>query len=107
MPPERRSLASCHKPELRCPETLVTSSRQRSGESQKNLVAAERSEAALGPFVVQTTGIQGGLYPSPPTRLPCQGRGVPCAIDGMPGRDVFELCVIAQSPGGQSPDGRW
>ncbi|MFN9235179.1 MAG: hypothetical protein ACK6D4_11105, partial [Planctomyces sp.] len=62
MPPERRSLAPFPRPEQRCPEKLVTSSLQPSGESQKNLVAAERSEAALGKSVF----IRGSKNQDPP-----------------------------------------
>jgi hypothetical protein len=74
MPPERRSLAPFPKPEQRCPEKLVTSSLQPSGKSQKNLVAAERSEAALGRFVFIR-----GSKTAPASRDRRPGKGVKAA----------------------------
>ena len=58
MPPEHRSLAPFPWPEQRCPETLVTSSLQPSGESQKKtwlrLSEAKPRWGYSCPFVVQT-----------------------------------------------------
>ncbi|MFN9291523.1 MAG: DUF4433 domain-containing protein [Planctomyces sp.] len=70
MPPERRSLAPFPRPEQRCPEKLVTSSLQPSGESQKTWLRLSEAKPRWVHSWFQTTGFQGAFTPHPQPHSP-------------------------------------
>ncbi|GDX90006.1 hypothetical protein LBMAG46_00100 [Planctomycetia bacterium] len=75
MPPERRSLAPCHKPELRCPETLVTSSLQRSGESQKTWLRLSEAKPRRVNSWFKPPKSKGAFTTHPRPLSPARGEG--------------------------------